>query len=502
VDARKFAVAALVIASVVAGFGCGRPPAPGRVRLSLTSGGVTIGVVSWAIETAAVPPAVLVGGQIDVADANGTASVAATLPAGVGYVAVMTADSVPPTGNAMYCTGKSPPFNVVAGQEIAVDVYLICGGSNPTNPGGPVMINGTAIVGDNCPVLTSWTASPLAASAPNGLIEVSGAAFDGDPGETLTFSWTATAGEFATPTSTSAASAPGVSTAYKCTTVGQQTLTLTVIDNHAVVDPGAMSCSAHVDLAVNCTGGAMYCGNGIVDPGTDEQCDPPKPGFCDANCHVILDGLCGDGVLEMGEQCDPPDLIAICARCLPGCILRPSECGDGCVDLGEQCDPPNLATCTTAACCDATCRVATFDVSPSCQACEQKTYTAGNAQFSCAPGLFNSSSGFACASLPTAQLVKECNDLRTCIASTRCAGTNGYAPNDPTPCFCGTLSSTDCVDMDGQQTAQCWAKYKAALSGGPPGKTVSDLFATPTSPIGLANDLVTCDIDANCPCGQ
>ena len=47
----------------------------------------------------------------------------------------------------------------------------------------------------------------------------------------------------------------------------------------------------------------------------------------------------------------------------------------------------------------------------------------------------------------------------------------------------------------------CGQVYTQALEGGPPG-TVLKLFGDPKSPIGVANNIFTCDVDANCPCGQ
>jgi cysteine-rich repeat protein len=44
------------------------------------------------------------------------------------------------------------------------------------------------------------------------------------------------------------------------------------------------------------------CGNGTIDPG--EQCDPPNTPTCDATCHTIVTAVCGNGVREGAEQCD------------------------------------------------------------------------------------------------------------------------------------------------------------------------------------------------------
>jgi cysteine-rich repeat protein len=52
---------------------------------------------------------------------------------------------------------------------------------------------------------------------------------------------------------------------------------------------------------------ASTCGDGCVDASRGEQCDPPNGTTCDANCHLIA--VCGNGVLEAGEQCDDGNLL-------------------------------------------------------------------------------------------------------------------------------------------------------------------------------------------------
>src|SRR5262249_16848729 len=74
--------------------------------------------------------------------------------------------------------------------------------------------------------------------------------------------------------------------------------------------------------------------------------------------------VCGNGVVEAGEQCDPPNGTTCSATCQS--VAAPT-CGDGKVNApGEQCDPPNVAATTYGAGCDAMCKT-----TPSlCAACE------------------------------------------------------------------------------------------------------------------------------------
>src|SRR5450432_562505 len=87
--------------------------------------------------------------------------------------------------------------------------------------GGGVPVNlSVELVVEHCPLVRSWTAAPLQASAPDVTIDVAVTADEGagvdeglDAGDTaLQFMWTATAGTFsdtASPTSVYRCSAPG-----------------------------------------------------------------------------------------------------------------------------------------------------------------------------------------------------------------------------------------------------------------------------------------------------
>ena len=133
-----------------------------------------------------------------------------------------------------------------------------------------------------------------------------------------------------------------------------------------VVDPGE-ECDPP-DGGVTCTAQCKFppgrCGNGVIDEG--EECDPPDGGAtCTAQCKYPP-GPCGNGIINEGETCDPPTTPDRCPdpldnedledyenevddtfvpappACLPNCQL--AVCGNGIVEEGETCDPPNLQT--------------------------------------------------------------------------------------------------------------------------------------------------------------
>lgn len=70
------------------------------------------------------------------------------------------------------------------------------------------------------------------------------------------------------------------------------------------------------------------------------------PAGCDASGCVPLPAICGNGVVEVGETCDPPTDSTCSSTCQTlTCVPPPGACGNGTIDPGEACEPPGVAGC-------------------------------------------------------------------------------------------------------------------------------------------------------------
>jgi cysteine-rich repeat protein len=93
---------------------------------------------------------------------------------------------------------------------------------------------------------------------------------------------------------------------------------------------GALACGTNPPNPVEGS-----CGDGIVDPG--EQCDPPDAASCSATCQIV-NPSCGDGILDAGEDCDDANTVGG-DGCRANCTDE--ECGDFIQDPQETCDDGN-----------------------------------------------------------------------------------------------------------------------------------------------------------------
>ena len=85
--------------------------------------------------------------------------------------------------------------------------------------------------------------------------------------------------------------------------------------------------------------GPGSCGDGVVDGAAGESCDfgpgNSDHGDCTSYCRF---GVCGDGLLRAGEECDDGNQLDS-DGCRVDCTLP--RCGDGVVQAGEACDDGN-----------------------------------------------------------------------------------------------------------------------------------------------------------------
>ncbi|MFC1641688.1 DUF4215 domain-containing protein, partial [Myxococcota bacterium] len=109
------------------------------------------------------------------------------------------------------------------------------------------------------------------------------------------------------------------------------------------VDPGEECDDVLNDGTYNtCAPGCLLgprCGDGEQQADWGEECDDGNldPGDgCSPKCGP--EGICGDAMLQEGEQCDDGANVGGYGECAPGCVPGPS-CGDGIVQPEfEQCD--------------------------------------------------------------------------------------------------------------------------------------------------------------------
>ncbi len=120
--------------------------------------------------------------------------------------------------------------------------------------------------------------------------------------------------------------------------------------NTAPCDDGDMCTVADACASGVCTGGPS-CGDGTVQAGCGEECDPPDGVTCDASCIAIV---CGNGIIQPGEQCD--DFNAVDGDCCDSsCQLDApgAACGDSDVCNGvETCDGAGTCVPGTPLNCD------------------------------------------------------------------------------------------------------------------------------------------------------
>jgi hypothetical protein len=235
----KTLMALVAAIASIAAWSCGSARAPATERLTVAfsiDGGIVVDTVSFAVTSSAGDT--LASGTVDTHDTAGTVSIAMGIPASVGDTANLSAIA----RDGTLCAGASPPFEVRIGLPVVVQVILVCQRAQSPATAGSVVIKATVVAGNNCPLLTSWTVSPLRVST-FGAITAAVAATDDDSQDHLTFSWASTNGGFFTAPN-------GPLTLYSCPNIAgimSDALTVLVSDNHAPTP-----CLAGVSVPVTC----------------------------------------------------------------------------------------------------------------------------------------------------------------------------------------------------------------------------------------------------------
>ncbi len=435
--------------------------------------GLTINSVNYQVASSS--SATLLQGTINTSDKNATVSLDLALPASTNDTITLTATTT--TGVA--CTGTSNPFNIVSGQPTTVSMGLNCGGGSQSTAPGTVIVNANVVEGDNCPSITSASVAPAQTSV-GGTIAVAATGTDPDAAETVSYSW-GPATNFANPTA--------ATTTFTCTTAGTQTITLTISDNHSPT-----ACTAQVTFPINCvavTTGPV-CGNGILEAG--EQCDPPNGTTCSATCQsiagtggtVATGGTVGTGGVGGGAAGAPGTGGTVATGGVGGGAAGAPGTGGtvatgGTVGTGGSGSPSAAAACTT---------------------CEFSGTSAGNCFNDSKTGLGSAQADFGCQGFTGTDLTN-CLALQDCLSSTACQtaiatasadyGEAGVGNDSPLPCLCGNVTQATCL-ASSSWTGVCAPQFVAAANGG----SVLSLYTSTDVPEGVAVNLFTCDIDNPC----
>lgn len=102
------------------------------------------------------------------------------------------------------------------------------------------------------------------------------------------------------------------------------------------------------------------CGDGFLE--VTEECDDGNISDfdgCSLRCDFEI-GICGDGVIQklLGEECEPIlHDAALPYRCTQQCKIASLSCGDGKVDPGEECDQGKENSDRPDASCRTTCKL-------------------------------------------------------------------------------------------------------------------------------------------------
>ena len=220
----------------------------GYVSMSIiTPGGVVVDEVTWLITGNGISP---LSDILDTSGPGSAVSFTAQVPAGTGYIVLVTAVSA----DQQYDCAGSATFDLLAGQSTPVSVTLSCSRT------GTIEVEGEFNL---CPLIVG--ASPVSPQAidvgDSVFISVEGFDTEGDP---ISYAWSGSGGTFDDPTA--------ASTNYTCTMLGPHTVSVVLTDD------GYNRCTSAWTTVIDCVDpdrcidAATRCDDG--NDCTVDSCDP------------------------------------------------------------------------------------------------------------------------------------------------------------------------------------------------------------------------------------
>ncbi len=250
------------------------------INLSIDVGDSFVDTINWEIfdDTNTLVDS----GSVDVSQPGSTVSLEyfGLLPG--NYTIVLSAVT---DDGILMCEG-SAAFTITAG--VITDVYIVLNCDTDPRFGG-VRVNGELNV---CADLTTVVVSPLQVEVGYN-IDLMAAAEDAE-NDPITYNWTATSGSFNDPSA--------ANTQYTCEAPGTHTLTLGVSDDNFT------HCVDSFSADVTCVSSAV-CGNEVVEPG--EQCEPPDTAVCNSECQWIPGATVTQTVPLVCSNNVTPDIMEI-----------------------------------------------------------------------------------------------------------------------------------------------------------------------------------------------
>jgi hypothetical protein len=253
-------------------------------------------------------------------------------------------------------------------------------------------------------------------------------------------------------------------------------------------------------------GAASLCGTAA------QQCNSPAAfadNTCDPNTCMNIPIVCGNYLVQPGEQCD--DGPAGSLKCTTNCTLINPDGGSagaggaggsaGAGGAGGSAGTSGAAGSAGAGGTGGASGAGGSTVS-ACGLCEQQGTNSG---VCIGTKVVKSSSVVGCAGLTSPTDQANCMTLLNCLQMHPMCSISPADPtvnNDPTACFCGMMDAATCAGANPATSTfgVCAPAYFALYGGatlGNVGLVLGDFFNRATA-TGMANNLYACDVTNNC----